>query len=167
MKRFYSILLTGILLSVLLFSLSSCKERKPPVKYSEQEAYPVTIENITLTEEPASIVCLSQEILNAVNDLGMLQKVVGISSDSTQPESQSLPQVGTAQKPDTAQILSLKPSLVITSYPFSAKEMSDFQSQSIQVLVLPIKQDGTVETSSLILLRGNPQGESQAESSSQ
>ena len=163
MKRFYKVLLTGIFSCVLLFPLSSCKERKAPVKYSEQETYPVTIENITLSQEPESIVCLSQEILTALDELGMTDKVVGISSDSSQPEGKTLPQLGTVQNPDTAQILSLKPSLVITSYPFSAKEMEEFQNQSIQVLVLPLKEDGTADTSQLYLLQGNPQGESQAE----
>lgn len=163
MKRFYSILLTGICVMMLLGCFTSCKERKDPVKYSEQKAFPVTIENITLAAEPESIVCLSPEIYSALEEIDLSEKVIGISSDTTQPEGKNLPQLGTAQKPDTTQILSLKPDLVITCYPFSAKEMEELQNQSVQVLVLPVTEDSTVDTSSLVLLRGNPQEESQEE----
>lgn len=160
-KRLFALFLAG----VMVLSLSSCYEKKEPIKYSELEAFPVTIQNITLEKEPSSIIVLSEDALTALSDLGLSNKIVGISEEMSQPSGKDLPLYGTAKNPDFDEILAKSVDLVITDYPFPNSEMTRFDKKNCKVLVLPsLEDEPNVDYKEILsLLKGNPVVSSEAE----
>lgn len=148
-------LIAWLLLPVFLFGLSSCRpEKQEPIKYSELEKYPVTVGNITLEEKPDAIVSLSAAATQTLVELGFLDKIIAVSSDSVLPDRE-LPVVGSSQKPNFEQILALSPDLVVTDYSFPLGQMTAFTEQGIDILTLS-KETGEYREI-LELLNGNPE----------
>lgn len=152
MKRnVLSLLLAG----AVLLGLSSCKMESTPEKYSELEAFPVVVENITLEEAPSAIVVLNREAADALSALELTDTIFGVAQDLSQDGQTSC---GTAQDPDFDTILSLSPDLVITNYPFPYGEVNRFAEAGCKVLVLPSLEEKpeTDYQEILSLLKGNP-----------
>lgn len=148
-------ILIGLLSVFFVLGICSCRpEKKEPVKYSELEKYPVTVENITLEEKPGTIVSLSAPATEILIHLGFEESLAAVSSDSV-VSGKELPSAGSGQKPNFDLILSLSPDLVITDYSFPLAQITAFSEKGIKVLTLP--QEAQKYEEILKLLNGNPE----------
>ena len=126
----------------LLFTACSSDSPDNKRNVSEKANYPITItdslgEDITIEEEPESIVTLAPNITEIVYALGLGDKVVGRNDYSDYPEEAlDAEVVGDFATLDIERIVELDPDVVIASTFFDEDMQAKFQEVGIQVITL-------------------------------
>lgn len=135
-------LLSLLLALMLMLSLCACDEigDNNPVGTTDQtdtppvrEDYPISFEDQTFTAAPESVISLSPAITDVLVDLGVTEKLVGISRYCSLP-GLDLPTVGSPAYPDFEKMISLAPELIITLSPIAATDRIVLEQAGIRVL---------------------------------
>lgn len=111
----------------------------------ELKPYPVTLNNVEITEAPKKVVSLSPALTEIMHELGYGGKLVGRSEYCDYPKAVSaLPSLGSGAKPDIDKIIKLKPSLVISATAIANKDIVNMEKNGIKTLVIsaPTSIDG-------------------------
>lgn len=129
LKKTVSLILCICLLSTMMLTLCSCKNKKG-------DEYPVTVAGVTLEEEPLNIVVLSDSLADIISYIGYDVKMVGRSVECNQEFLSVVPLVGTASAPNVDSIISYETDLVIAedNVPDSVKQQ--FADNDIALLTL-------------------------------
>lgn len=145
-------LLTRLTLILMVFALlfSGCFSKKDADKTSDQSSsqsedetelpaeYPVEAGGIVLSSRPGSVVSLAPALSEKLYDLGMEDRLSGVSDYCDYPkEIVGLPHCGTAQIPDLDQIEELAPHLILTQSKLPDSAMAVLDELNIPVAVLP------------------------------
>ena len=139
-------LLTIAVALVMVFALVGCNQIEdntpddtsqvtpdsPPVK----EPYPVSVYGGEFDDSPESVVSLSPALTKLIADLGVTDKLVGISEYCDLPGLE-LPTVGSPANPDINGIIELKPTVVITLSPLASTDKINLSQYGITVLEIP------------------------------
>jgi len=148
MKRYR---LCRLLLALLLLVLTGCSlwgggdsQESDESQVEEPREYPVTIGDATILSRPGSVVSLAPSVTEKFVDLGMEDRLVGISEYCTDgkggaalPESvAALPRCGTAQLPDLDELGELSPHVVIAETALSQADADALGRMDIDVVLL-------------------------------
>lgn len=126
------------LMAAAMLCLGGCGTQKPPVqKHSDHGAFPVVVYNITLQQEPQTLVCLFPEGMAPLEQLGFGDRIVGMGTGCQSGEAVAPAAAGTPDAPDVPAILELQPDLVITNRPMSRNALTSLEDGGSQVLILP------------------------------
>ncbi len=105
----------------------------PPVK----NPYPVDIGAESFDKSPEKVVSLSPSITEAVYDIGMFARLIGVSDYCTHPSNaENLPKIGSPAHPSVEAIKALAPELVITHSPIASSDKVLLNQAGIRVLEL-------------------------------
>ncbi len=104
----------------------------PPIK----EPYPVSAYGGEFSDSPESVVSLSPALTKFVAELGVTDKLIGISEYCDLPGLE-LPTVGSPANPDIKGIIELKPQVVITLSPLASTDKINLSQYGITVLEIP------------------------------
>jgi len=134
------------LVFILLFTLTACKqEPAPSSSASEPESsseiidpnWPVEVRGETVAEAPSAVVSLSPALTELFFDMGYGDSIVAVSDYCDWPARvESLPDAGTAQKPDLEAISAAQPDVVVTHTQLSEQDLIALQQKNIPVIVL-------------------------------
>lgn len=103
----------------------------------EKAAYPVGIGAQSFDKAPDKVVSLSPAITEAMNDLGVFDRLVAVSEYCTRPSGvELLPKTGNAAYPDIDTIISLAPELVIAHSVIASSDKVLLNQAGITVLEL-------------------------------
>lgn len=130
MKR----LIAGLLVVSLLFSLTACVGSNSIEK--EKTPYPVTVGNITVTEQPKRVATLSAQFTNILEDLGYGDQIVAVASEENTEEDAARKGIGTALVPDLEAIKEAAPDILFTSAPMAKSQLDELTEAGVQVAVL-------------------------------
>ncbi len=128
-KKSVSVLLCIMLVITMGLSLCACDG-------SDSDEYPVTINNVTIEEEPENIVVLSSKHADIISYIGYDVKMVGKSTECDHEYFKRVPDVGTDANPDIEAIISLETDLVITETALSKDAQKKLNDANIKVLTL-------------------------------
>lgn len=105
----------------------------PPIK----NPYPVDIGAESFDKSPEKVVSLSPSITEAVYDIGMFARLIGVSDYCTHPtDAVNLPKIGSPAHPDIEAIKALAPELVITHSLIASSDKVLLNQAGIRVLEL-------------------------------
>ncbi len=105
----------------------------PPVK----KPYPVDIGDESFESSPKKVVSLSPSITEAIYDIGMFDRLTGVSEYCTRPtDANGLAKIGSPAHPDVEAIKALAPELVITHSPIASSDKVLLKQAGIRVLEL-------------------------------
>lgn len=100
--------------------------------------YPAQVENLVITKAPTSVVSLSPNLTDILQELGYGSTLIGRSDECDQPaEVAALPSVGSAAEPDVEKIAELGPNLLLSQNSFSKQDLETLSSAGVQVLCIP------------------------------
>ncbi|MCL2069213.1 MAG: helical backbone metal receptor [Oscillospiraceae bacterium] len=155
-------ILTLLLCAVLILTGASCglldpgEEASPaPPEPTEPEIpppppeFPVRVGGTTVLSRPGRVVSLSPSITEKIYDLGLEDRLVGVSRNCDYPAAaELLDRCGTAQMPDTETIGNLRAHLVVTEIPLPDEDRAELSRMDIDVVVIPRAQslDGLRES---------------------
>lgn len=144
MKRWMDrALLPAVLLMALLCGCGLFGDKEPPSLPEESEEehapeYPVEAGGIVLSARPGTVVSLAPALTEKLYDLGMQQRLTGVSDYCDFPEEiTGLPTCGTAQLPDLEQLEALAPHLVLAEAELPQQVEEALAQLDIPVAVLP------------------------------
>jgi iron complex transport system substrate-binding protein len=127
--------LFGLMLAGLLLGLVACTRPAPT-------GYPVTFDEITLTETPRRVVSLSPALTEQLYMLGYGGRLVGVSRYCDRPGAAGeLTRCGIAQDPDLEAIYALKPDLLLTGERLYTDALDALAEMGVPVLTLPRAED--------------------------
>ncbi len=126
-KRGVSLFLCIILIFTMAFSLCSCKDK-------DGDEFPVTIGDVTIAQEPQSIVVLSDCMADIVSYLGYDVKMVGRSVECDQEFLSVVPIVGTSENPNVDSIVSSETDLIIAETGLSDSVKTALSDNNIPVI---------------------------------
>ena len=132
MKKIFAIL-TAVM---LLLSCSACSS-------DESGEYPVTLANITVSEKPHSIICLSDSIADILIACGYSELITARSDECTQPELSSTHSVGAKDDPAVKNIIDSDPDVVFADKTISDDAYSKLTDSGITVIILMPAKDTT------------------------
>lgn len=159
-KRILSLSLSIILIATIGLCLCSCKD-------SADDNFPVTIGNVTITEEPQNIVVLSSELADIISYMGYDRKMIGKSADCDHKYFNRIPSVGMKTSPDVKSIIALEADLVVAdaAMPQSAKKQLADADITVVTLnnVTDIKNLKTLYVNIGTMLGGKVTGKAEAE----
>lgn len=161
-KRAISLLLCIAMIFTMGLCLCACNDTK-------NSEYPVTIGDVTIEEEPKSIVVLSDCMADIISYMGYDVKMVGRNIECDQPFLSVVPIVGTANEPNVESIISYETNLVIAENTLSEGTKTALLEADIPVLTLT-KATTLSELEALYVnlgtaLGGNVTGKAQGQSS--
>lgn len=105
----------------------------PPV----QEPYPISFDNETFEAAPATVASLSPSITEILYDLGVQDRLVGVSGYCDfPPAAENIQKIGSPARPDIDALTSLAPELLITCSPIAATDVLMLRQAGIRVLEL-------------------------------
>lgn len=161
-KKTLSLLLTVIMILTMALCLCSCEK-------GENAEYPVTIGDVTITEEPLNIVVLSDCMADIISYMGYDIKMVGRSIEASQEFLSIVPIVGTAQEPNIDSIITYETDLVIAENTLSDNAKSALADTSIPVVTFEnantLDQLKALYINIGTVLGGNVTGRAQGETS--
>ncbi len=128
-KKSISLFLCICLIITMALCLGSCKKEN-------SDEYPVTIGDVTITEEPLNIVVLSDCLADAISYMGYDVKMVGRSVECDQEFLSVVPTVGLAQSPDVKAIIANEADLVIAEAAVSENTLAALQEANIPVVTI-------------------------------
>ena len=154
MKR----LIAGLLVCVMTFLVTACSASNTIEQ--EAQAYPVSVNNITVVEKPEKVATLSVQITNLLVDLGYEDQIVAVSAEelaqettestSSEENTESTAEessegsktparvsIGTALAPDIEAILGAAPDIVFTTAPMTKSQLELLSNAGVQVMVMP------------------------------
>lgn len=161
-KRAISLLLCIAMIFTMGLCLCACNDTK-------NSEYPVTIGDVTIEEEPKSIVVLSDCMADIISYMGYDVKMVGRNIECDQPFLSVVPIVGTANEPNVESIISYETNLVIAENTLSEDTKTALLEADIPVLTVT-KATTLSELEALYVnlgtaLGGNVTGKAQGQSS--
>lgn len=163
MKRILSLLLMA---SLVIIPLTGCGEKEEEIILPP--AYPVTVNGITIEQEPLSFASLNPAITDILLNLDELHRIVGYSDGYTLPDYPEPPppvevddsfrwfweeappepepyieqmpngEIGTALKPNLTNIGEYLPEVIFTSLPLNRDDLEKLNSVNIKVIELPL-----------------------------
>lgn len=101
------------------------------------EEFPVSLNGASLESRPGIIVSLSPAITEKLADLGLQNRLEGISDYCDAPEGHERARVGTARLLDMDKLETLSPHLVLTEVEFTEAESSKIASFGAKIAVIP------------------------------
>ncbi len=104
---------------------------KPPVR----QPYPVSFDNESFSQAPATVASLSPAITEILKDIGVSSRLVGVSN-YCDDEGLSALHIGSPANPDIDTIITLKPSLLITQSPLASTDVIKLSQAKVRVLQL-------------------------------
>ncbi len=155
MKRF----IAGVLVCALTIWFTACTASNTIEQ--EKQAYPVSVNNITVVKKPEKVATLSVQITNLLEDLGYGERIVAVSEEEltqeestesinseestesvsgetvSQSETAARVSIGTALSPDIEAIVTAAPDLVFTTAPMTKAQLDLLSNAGIQVMVMP------------------------------
>lgn len=154
MKR----LIAGLLVCVMTFLVTACSASNTIEQ--EAQAYPVSVNNITVVEKLEKVATLSVQITNLLVDLGYEDQIVAVSAEelaqettestSSEENTESTAEessegsktparvsIGTALAPDIEAILGAAPDIVFTTAPMTKSQLELLSNAGVQVMVMP------------------------------
>lgn len=145
-------ILSLIIIALLLLTVfAGCNtifksEANAPDEASEAVAeedgeYPVSLNGASLDFRPGIIVSLSPAITEKLGDLGLQNRLEGISDYCDEPDGFQRARVGTAQRPDLDEMAKLSPHLVLTEVELTEAETSAVAAMGAQIAVIPRAAD--------------------------
>lgn len=144
-------ILSLVLVLLLLTGFTGCNtfskpETDAPDETAESEAqedgeYPVSLNGASLEFRPGIIVSLSPAITEKLGDLGLQNRLEGITDYCDAPEGFQRARVGTAQRPDLDELEKLSPHLVLTEVELTEAETSVVAAMGAQIAVIPRAAD--------------------------
>ena len=139
-------LLSLLILLCILFA-SACNGESGPIDEStstdssEPTPYPVVINDVTFSESPNNVVCLSPFLGEILYELGYGDRIIGRSSYCEYPsEIKSAKDLGSSASPDIDAILALSPDVVLTATPIAYKDQFLLEQNGIPVLLFTTPQ---------------------------
>ena len=105
----------------------------PPVR----EAYPVSFDSETFESSPASVASLSPALTEILCELGLADRIAGVSSYCEKPR-EDMPEIGSPAFPDIDRIIELSPELLITQSPLASTDVVRLKQAGIRTLYLPV-----------------------------
>lgn len=163
MKKIIALIITA---SLLVLPLTGCKKEEEEIVLPP--AYPVTINGITIEQEPLSFASLTPAITDILLELDELHRIVGYSDgyvlpnypeppppvevdDSfrwfweeappePEPYIEQMPngEIGTALDPDLAKIGEYLPEIIFTALPLNRDDLEKLTAVNIKVIELPL-----------------------------
>jgi iron complex transport system substrate-binding protein len=107
-------------------------------KPDEPTPYPLIIGDVVIEQSPTRVVSLSPSLTEIVHELGYGNRLIGRSSYCDfPPVILSITDVGSGANPDIDKIISLSPSLVLTTSPLSGMDMFRMEQSGIKTLTIP------------------------------
>lgn len=139
-KQKYSAIFIGIIIILFLSLCFGCvkddqiggleNEVKYPIEITDDLGYQVIFE-----KAPQKIVSLAPSNTEIIFDLGLGEKVVGVSLYCNFPEeAKDIPQVGFYTNPDVESILRLEPDVVFTYLDMPARAREQLENSDIKVV---------------------------------
>ncbi len=135
-----------LVLSVITFAVTSCSTIDPEQSVSEppitdappeRQPYPVSFENESFDSSPGTVASLSPAITSALCDLGLADRIVGVSSYCEKP-SADVSVIGSPAFPDIDAIIELAPELLITQSPLASADVIRLEQSGIRALRLAV-----------------------------
>lgn len=150
----------ALVLSLLMLPLAGCSlfggnedqsvsENEQPSDEEVIPEYPVEAAGITLPARPGRVVSLAPALTEKLFDLGMADRLAGVSDYCDYPEAVlPLARCGTAQIPDVQVIEKLNPNLVVSEAALPDEAMAALEAAGIPVAVLlhPESVDGLADS---------------------
>ncbi|MDI6601589.1 MAG: ABC transporter substrate-binding protein [Thermoanaerobacteraceae bacterium] len=142
MKRFLSIILISLLVLVLLTGCSSNNIQQPQADQGQNKSnFPVTITDfmgrqITIEKEPQRIVTLAPSNTEILYELGLDDKIVGVSEyDDFPPQVNEKPKLGGFSTPNIEAVIDVEPDIVIVGSSFGEENAKKLEEAGIPVIV--------------------------------
>lgn len=128
--------LTAVTLTVLLtfFVLTGCSDKGELTSGGNDKDFPVTIQGVTIQDEPAGVVVLSQNLADVILAMSYEISLKGKSAECTQEDLSVLPNM-TVQ--DVQQIKDAGADLVLLDSDPGEAEKQSLNQAGIDVLVIP------------------------------
>ncbi len=104
----------------------------------EKSAFPVTVCGAELDKAVERAVSLSPTITEILFELGLSNKLFGVSDYCDFPEDISATRLGSPENPDMEEIMSLLPDVEFTISPLSERETYLLNQANIDVLEIPV-----------------------------
>ncbi len=98
--------------------------------------YPVSVANLTIEEEPESIVVLDPSAADIISFIGYDVKMVGRSDEVDQEWLSVVPTVGSAAEPDVDEIVASEASIVFATLDLSDDIKDELKASGIQVITM-------------------------------
>lgn len=140
-------IISFILALVLIMCFAGCGAFSKPDKTTPDESaetdalldeeFPVSLNGASLESRPGIIVSLSPAITEKLADLGLQNRLEGISDYCDAPEGHERARVGTARLLDMDKLERLSPHLVLTEVEFTEAESSKIAAFGAQIAVIP------------------------------
>lgn len=117
----------------IAFSLVGCNKDS---NNAQKNNYPVTISNVTINNQPNSIVVLSDSLADIILAQCHEIKLKARSDSCSQEELKVLPSVGSLENLDLKAIKDLAPQVVLSETELSKEQTEELQKSNINVIVL-------------------------------
>ena len=130
-KRSISILLSIIMIATMGMCLCACNS-------SDADNFPVTINGITINEEPKNIAVLSSEHADIISYIGYDVKMIAKSNECDHEYFERVPSVGFEATPDIESIIAFGADLVITANPLPKEAQKKLNDNNITVVNLSV-----------------------------
>ncbi len=125
MKRILAILAAA----VMLLSCTACSS-------DGSGEYPVTLANITVSEKPASVICLSDSVADILISCGYSELITARSDECDQPEISSAFSVGSKDDPSVQNITDLDPDIVFADKTISDDAYKKLTDSGLTVIIM-------------------------------
>ena len=125
MKRIIAV----IAAAVMIITLCACST-------VDEQAYPVTLANITITQRPETIVCLSDSVADIMIACGYSDRISARSDECDQPELSGIPEVGPKASPSLNKITDLHPDVVFADKTLSDDVYNKLRERGITTLIM-------------------------------
>jgi len=134
--------IAALMALMMLLSLCACgkqkgesEEESRPVKQGEE--YPVELRDTVIRTEPEKVVSLSPALTDLLQDMGLQDKLAGISDYCDAAGLEDLTRCGTPQQVDFDAIGKTGAKLVVTSTALAKDDTVKLQQMDVDVVVLP------------------------------
>lgn len=101
----------------------------------EKQAYPVSFENEEFDSSPQTVASLSPALTDILADLGLSDRLVGVSDYCRKP-SEEINTIGSPAMPDIEAIIALKPELLISQSPLASADVIKLKQAGIRTLYI-------------------------------
>lgn len=111
---------------VLFVSLSACKD----------SGFPVTVENVEITEPPQTVAVISEQAASAICALGYKSYLVGAPSEFLTTKMEGVTDLGATMFIDFEKVYELSPNVLITPGELASSVLENLKIRNITVVVL-------------------------------
>lgn len=101
----------------------------------EKQAYPVSFENEVFDSSPQTVASLSPALTDILFDLGLSDRLTGVSSYCRRP-AEDIKIIGSPAMPDIEAIIELKPELLVTQSPLASADVIRLKQAGVRTLYI-------------------------------